>query len=294
MKKLFLLATLAACFTAIAQTEPVMGTEVLPDPISVTEPSANDNEAVSYATLPYKPEFPGGIKGFYQYLNSNIAVKNLTPEGSEQEHIKAIISFIVEKDGTMSDIKIIKDPGYNFGAEVIRVLKSMKTTWTPGKTTNQKIVRTSFVLPVVYKNPETIKKRETISNIVEVVEITADNDKPAIETAQEPNEPINFAALQVKPEFPGGINIFKKFITSNIKPSHPEGITSELKVTISFIVERDGTISKVQVLRDPGFGIGKEVERVLGTLKTKWQPGMQNGKPVRSNYILPIVYTVPK
>lgn len=55
-----------------------------------------------------------------------------------------------------------------------------------------------------------------------------------------------------------------------------------------FVIERDGSMTDIQVKRDPGHGLGKEAIRVLKSLKTKWSPGMIDGKAVRTAYNLPI------
>jgi periplasmic protein TonB len=105
------------------------------------------------------------------------------------------------------------------------------------------------------------------------------------------DEPVNYAALQVKPDFPGGLRKFYEYVNKNFRTPDLDRETT-LKITVSFVVERDGSLTNIQVLKDPGHGAGKEAERVLKSLKTKWSPGMQNGKPVRANYILPIQISI--
>jgi protein TonB len=61
-----------------------------------------------------------------------------------------------------------------------------------------------------------------------------------------------------------------------------------LKVYVSFVIERDGSITDITVLNDPGYGLGKEAIRVLKSIKTKWTPGILDGKAVRTAYNLPI------
>ena len=61
-----------------------------------------------------------------------------------------------------------------------------------------------------------------------------------------------------------------------------------MKVYVSFVIEKDGSMTDIQVKRDPGYGMGKEAIRVLKSLKTKWSPGMIGSKAVRTAYNLPI------
>lgn len=93
--------------------------------------------------------------------------------------------------------------------------------------------------------------------------------------------------LDKLPEFPGGINKFYTYVGNNFeKPDVDSGST--MKVYVSFVIEKDGSMTDIQVKRDPGYGLGKEAIRVLKSLKTKWSPGMIGSKPVRTAYNLPI------
>lgn len=123
------------------------------------------------------------------------------------------------------------------------------------------------------------------------VDVYAGGLDRGVEPAAPSDEPVNFAALQVKPEFPGGIKKFYEYVNKNFRTPELDRDT-DLKITVSFVVEKDGSLTNIKVLKDPGYGAGKEAERVLKSLKTKWSPGIQNGKPVRANYILPIVIKI--
>lgn len=101
------------------------------------------NKILSSAMVDKMPEFPGGIKKFYSYVGTNFE----KPEVETSNTMTIIVSFVVEKDGNMTDIKVLKDPGYGLGAEAIRVLKSLKTKWSPGMYEG-KAVRTSYNLPI--------------------------------------------------------------------------------------------------------------------------------------------------
>ena len=61
-----------------------------------------------------------------------------------------------------------------------------------------------------------------------------------------------------------------------------------IRVLVSFVIEKDGSMTDIRVQRDPGYGLGKEAIRVLKSLRTKWSPGMIGSKPVRTSYNLPI------
>ena len=96
------------------------------------------------------------------------------------------------------------------------------------------------------------------------------------------------------PEFPGGMESMYKFIQDNLK--YPQlalenGIQGRVYVT--FVVEEDGSISNVRVLRDIGGGCGAEAKRVV-EMMPKWKPGKQRDKVVRTQYNLPVNFVLPE
>lgn len=107
---------------------------------------------------------------------------------------------------------------------------------------------------------------------------------PAIPTPEPNNGPVIVAALDKLPEYPGGIQQFYRYIGDNFKVE----VEDNMSVLMSFVIEKDGSITDIKVLRNPGYGLDREAIRVLKSLKTKWKPGFQNGQPVRTLYTLPI------
>jgi Gram-negative bacterial TonB protein C-terminal len=108
----------------------------------------------------------------------------------------------------------------------------------------------------------------------------------AQDVAKTQNENVfNTSTVDIKPEFPGGYDEFYKFIAKNYKT--PNVARLKGKIYVTFIVEKDGSIDEIQVLRDIGYGTGQEAIRVL-KLSPKWMPGEQNGQKVRCNFSLPI------
>jgi TonB family protein len=109
-------------------------------------------------------------------------------------------------------------------------------------------------------------------------------------------EPV-FSAVEHQPYFPGGIEKFYQFLGANIKyPVELRKSGVQGKVFVNFIVEKDGSLSTLKILKDIGHGAGDETMRVM-KLSPKWEPGVQNGRKVRVNYTVPINFTlndVPK
>lgn len=102
------------------------------------------------------------------------------------------------------------------------------------------------------------------------------------------NTAVVSAALDKLPEFPGGINKFYTYVGNNFEKQEIDG-SGIIKIYVAFVIERDGSMTDITVKKDPGHGLGREAIRVLKSLRTKWAPGMIDGKPVRTAYSLPIV-----
>lgn len=88
-----------------------------------------------------------------------------------------------------------------------------------------------------------------------------------------------------KPDFPGGIKKFYEFVGKNYRVPKDDNLKG--KVVVKFVIEKDGSLSNMKIVRDIGSGTGKEVIRVLKK-SPKWIPGEQDGKPVRCQFEIPI------
>ncbi len=95
------------------------------------------------------------------------------------------------------------------------------------------------------------------------------------------------------PEFPGGHSAFIKFLSRNLKyPGSAVEKGIEGKVLISFIIEKNGRLSNIKILRGIGYGCDEEAIRVLEK-SPEWRPGIQNKQKVRVAYTLPINFSLP-
>lgn len=113
-----------------------------------------------------------------------------------------------------------------------------------------------------------------------------------IEDEEEVDEQEIFQVVENDPEFPGGLDAMYKYLAQNIKYpqlARENNITG--KVYVEFVVEKDGSVSNVKVLRDIGGGCGQEAVRVVKTMP-KWTPGKQRGKAVRVAYRLPVNFNL--
>ncbi len=99
-----------------------------------------------------------------------------------------------------------------------------------------------------------------------------------------------FQVVEQGAMFPQGMEAMKDFIAKNLK--YPEKATKDSiagRVFVSFIVEKDGSLSNIKVIRDIGGGCGEEAVRVLKSMP-KWTPAKQRGKLVRQEFYIPIEF----
>ena len=99
-----------------------------------------------------------------------------------------------------------------------------------------------------------------------------------------------YQIVEKMPQYIGGESAMMKYVSENIKyPEKAKEDGIQGRVFISFVVEKDGSVSNVKVVRGIGGGCDEEAARVIAGMP-KWQPGMQKGKPVRVNYMMPVFF----
>lgn len=110
----------------------------------VVEEEEEEEEAVIFTVVEKDPEFPGGMDALYKYLAQNIKYPTIARENGITGRV--YVTFVVERDGSIANPRVLRDIGGGCGAEAIRVVKSMPK-WNPGKQSG-KAVRVQFNLPV--------------------------------------------------------------------------------------------------------------------------------------------------
>ena len=127
----------------------------------------------------------------------------------------------------------------------------------------------------------------SVEDNAEFVEIT--DDVPVVVEEPEEEEQI-FQVVEDDPQFPGGIQELMKYLQKNIKyPSICQEQGIQGRVIVQFVVEKDGSIADVQVIKAVNPYLDKEAVRVVSTMP-KWSPGKQRGKPVRVRFTLPVTF----
>ncbi len=232
-----------------------------------TEEVSKDTET-TFEVVEVMPEYPGGMEALIDYLGSNIKY----PDQAKKEGIegKVFVNFIIEKDGSIGETKVIRSIGGGCDEEAVRVVSQMPN-WTPG-TQRGEAVRVSYNLPISFK----LDNQDKGLTIVKVID---DTDSV-------------YTVVEVMPEFPGGNEALFAYISKNIK--YPEKAKKEKiqgRVFVSFVVEKSGNVSNASILRGIGGGCDEESLRVVSEMPD-WKPGLQDGKPVRVQFNLPIKFAL--
>ena len=99
-----------------------------------------------------------------------------------------------------------------------------------------------------------------------------------------------FDVVEEMPSFPGGTGALMSFLSSNIKyPVVAQENGVQGRVIVGFVVERDGSITDVKVMRSVDPSLDREAQRVVRAMP-RWKPGKQNGSAVRVKYTVPVVF----
>lgn len=133
-------------------------------------------------------------------------------------------------------------------------------------------------------NPNSVEGAVTNSSIPTATSVNSGTETQGTDS----HAVVNTIALDKLPEFPGGISRFYAYVGTHFEKPEIDEVKT-VRVFVTFVIEKDGSMTDIQVRKDPGFGLGKEAIRVLKSLKSKWTPGILDGKPVRTAYNLPIV-----
>lgn len=146
---------------------------------------------------------------------------------------------------------------------------------------------------------ETLTIVEDDADVEETTIATSEETNQAVEIKyvpvaveeEEPKEQTIFEVVEQMPEFPnGGMAGLMQYLSKNIKyPTIAQENGTQGRVTVQFVVNRDGSIVDAKVLRGVDPYLDKEAIRVISSMP-KWKPGMQRGKAVRVKYTVPVMF----
>jgi TonB family protein len=257
----------------------------LPAAKKVTTAAPTD-KVYTYKMVDAMAEYPGGQQSLYEYFKSEF---RYTREAKEKGMKGQLVTrFIVEKDGSLSNIKILSDPGFDTGTEAMRLLQK-SAVWRPAYL-NKKAVRSVVDFPVNLYSPRYLMPEKDAAERLKI----STKDTIAVfdrrETLIADNRPSPTAA-----SFPGGVVAFSKYVSENMRyPEEARKNNISGIVSIAFAVNKDGSINNITVPEGIGYGCDEEAIRLIKN-SPKWIPGhYPDGSPERMGYSLHIIFQAGK
>lgn len=126
-------------------------------------------------------------------------------------------------------------------------------------------------------------------NSILIIALLIVSVKSYSQDAAQPAPLYNTASVEVMPEYPGGIKKFFEYLDKGFTYSK-EAVEAKVlgRLIVTFVVEAEGSLSNVKVVRGLRYGTEAEIERLL-LASPKWKPGIRNGNSVRVQYTLPVM-----
>jgi protein TonB len=151
--------------------------------------------------------------------------------------------------------------------------------------------RPSVSAPVI----EEVSDKEELEDIIIIIDVLPTDGplepivfKPVDVIYEPTDEP--FVSPESPASFKGGYDAFYKYVASKIKyPVQARRMTIEGKVYVEFVINRDGSVTNVRLVKGIGAGCDEEAMRVIES-SPMWNPGKQRGVPVRQKMVLPIIF----
>lgn len=244
--------------------------------------------------LDVSPKAPDGSEDLVGYIQSRIKCQDEWESGTS---CNVTARFIVEKDGTISDLVL---EGGDFFAREYEIVEH-RWYYAPELITDNKIEGFNNQIASIMKSIKCIPAKRDGKpvrsyckyNISYVVPNTSSSNHNNTESSKQSIDVVyKLDELDVEPSYKGGDMAMMQYIGKNIKyppKAHESGIQG--LVFVGFVVEADGTLSNVEVLKGIGGGCDEEAVRVVKTMP-QWNPGKYKGKNVRASFAIPISFSI--
>ena len=247
-------------------------------------PPVDDPDNPVFEVVESMPEFPGGgMTAMMQFLSKNIKYPVNAQKNGTQGRVT--VQFIVNIDGSISNIGIIRGVDPELDGEAVRVISTMPN-WKPG-TQKGKPVRVKYTVPVMFRLPDEDKKEEykPVPKIEETVVVGYGTRKESpVEEGQV------FEVVEQMPSFPGGTEGLMRYLSKNIKyPVGAQKAGTQGRVVVEVIIDANGNVTNPKVSQGVDPLLDAEAIRVTANMP-KWQPGTQRGQTVNVRYTFPIIF----
>ena len=245
-------------------------------------PPVDDPDYPVYEVVETMPEYPdGGMSGMMQFLSKNIRYPVNAQKNGTQGRVT--VHFVVNADGSLSNIGIIRGVDPELDGEAVRVISAMPK-WKPG-TQGGKPVRVKYTVPVMFRlndeKKEEFKPVPKIDESIVVVGYASQEKSPA-------EEDVVFEVVEQMPSFAGGMGGLMRYLSKNIKyPVAAQKAGAQGQVIVQVIIDSNGNVTNPKITKSVDPSLDAEAIRVTSNMP-KWQPGMQRGKAVNVKYTFPI------
>ena len=264
----------------VARTTEKIATDVMENVIpQIMEQSVPVTQDTTFMDKPIfevvekMPEFPGGRNACQKFITDNIKYPVEAKANKVQGTV--YVKFVVNQDGTICDLKVLRGVAPSLDQEAIRIINSMPT-WKPGMQRGI-AVRVKYVMPILFDLSGKGKQLGAVS--------------PGFDPAKaKPDANGVYEVVEQMPAYPEGMDKMLEFLSKNIQyPAEAQKEKIEGRVIVQFIVDAEGNIKNPKILR--GINPLMDAEAIRVTLAMpKWIPGKQNGKAVATKYTYPVVF----
>ena len=245
-------------------------------------PPADDPDNPVFEVVETMPEYPnGGMPGMMEFLSKNIRYPVNAQKNGTQGRVT--VQFIVNTDGSISNIGILRRVDPELDGEAVRVISAMPK-WKPGMQKG-KPVRVKYTVPVMFRlndeKKEEFKPVPKIDESIVVVGYASQEKSPA-------EEDVVFEVVEQMPSFAGGMGGLMRYLSKNIKyPVAAQKAGAQRQVIVQVIIDSNGNVTNPKITKSVDPSLDAEAIRVTSNMP-KWQPGMQRGKAVNVKYTFPI------
>jgi TonB family protein len=241
-----------------------------------------DTTKVVYDVVEIQPSPAGGMAGWNKYLSENLRY----PLDAQRKGIEGtvIVAFVVNTDGTTTDIEILRSVGGGCDEEVIRIVQG-SPKWTPGMQRGIP-VRTRMRLPLRFMLGGTDPRRDSTEVSLNAVPLPPTDGQDSTKE----NSAIFFDLVDTPPSPVGGLKAWQRHLSDNLTyPTSARMRGIQGTVLVSFIVNTYGSIEGVELVQGIGGGCDEEAIHII-KISPRWTPGMINGKAVRTRMKVPISF----
>lgn len=257
--------------------------------IIIPEPAFAPEKLSTTEIIPTAEKVAGNWNNFYTFMARSIKYPSEAQKNNLQGNTQ--IKFTLQNN-KVTNVSSVLSLGDGCDEEVMKAILSYRKfeNLLNGKYT----LKVGFTLSgnkTPLKNKETIK----VANYQKLSDINIIGYSSLVESGSEEDKldkVFDFVSIEKQPEFPGGISKFYEYLSKTIKyPKLAQENNVQGKVFLSFIVEKDGSLSDALITRGLGSGLDEEALRVING-SPKWNPGITDGKPVRVKYNINVNFTL--